>query len=120
MQLCLRSLRETKTTIEISSLIVDFVNILVDMEASAVAAQKDKGITSKMAAKAQERFVHPAMTKLLRTRMTFAVDTSNFSKISLEKIIICKNNSMRIPPSTTFDAPILKSGWSKSGNNLFL
>lgn len=44
--------------------------------------------------------------------MTFAIDSPDFLKISLNNFIICKyNNNMQLLISATFDALILKSGW---------
>lgn len=103
-----------------SSLIIELVKILVDAEAGAIAAQKDKRISLDMATKAQEELFRPAMTRLLRTYMTFAMDSPDFSKTSLQEIVIRKNNTMRILLCPTFDAPILKSGRRETENNVLL
>lgn len=46
------------------------------------------------------------MTKLLRTYITFIIDSPNFSPTSLQKIVICKNNSMRIALNPNFNVPV--------------
>ncbi len=67
--------------------------------------------------KAQEKVFWPAMTKLLRTYMTFTMDSLNFSLPSLKKIVIFKNNNMCIPLNPSFDTLILSS-WSNRSDEL--
>lgn len=98
-----------------SYLVVEVVKLLVDAEASVIAALKDKEITQEMATKAQEKLFRPAMTNLLRTYMTFAMDSADFTKASIEKVVIRKN-SMRVPLNPTFEESILRSGWRKDRN----
>ncbi len=86
----------------------------MDGEAAATAAQKDKGISLETANKAQEEVFRPAMTKWLRTYMTFAMDSPDFSLVSLKEIVIRKNNSIRVPLNPSFDTPILSSRSGRS------
>lgn len=58
------------------------------------------------------------MTKLLRTYMTFIINSPDFFQASLQKIVIYKNNSMRVSLNPNFNLPILKSGWSAKTNAL--
>lgn len=95
-----------------SYLVVEVVKLLVDAEASVIAALKDKEITQETATKAQKELFRPAMTKLLRTYMTFAMDSADFTKASIEEVVIRKN-SMRAPLNPTFEESILKSGRRK-------
>lgn len=95
-----------------SSLIVEVTKLIVDGEAAAATIQKDKGILLETANKAQEETFWPAMTKLLRTYMIFAMDSPDFFQAYLHEIVICKNNSMRIPLNPNFDSLILKFGRS--------
>lgn len=97
-----------------SFLIVKVAKLLVKADAAAAAAQKDKEILAETAVKAQEELFCPAITKLLQTHMTFAMDSPDFSQVSLQKIVIRKNNSMRIPLNPIFNSPILSSGRGKN------
>ncbi len=54
------------------------------------------------------------MTKLLHTYMTFAIDSPDFSLVSLKKIVICKNNSMYVSLNPSFDTPIFSSRSGRS------
>ncbi|MCJ1346864.1 hypothetical protein MMC31_005083 [Peltigera leucophlebia] len=71
---------------------------------------------AKTAIKAQEELFRPAITKLLRTHMTFAMDSPDFSQAFLQEIVIRNNNNMRVPLNPVFNSPILSSGQGK--NNL--
>ncbi len=101
-----------------SSLIVKVAKLLVDTETSSASTQKDKGLLAETAAKAQEELFRPTMTKLLRTYMTFAMDSPDFSQASLQEIVIRKDKSMHALLTTMFNAPILKSGRSNKANLL--
>lgn len=59
------------------------------------------------------------MTKLLRTYMIFVMDSPDFFQASLQEIVICKHNSMRIPLNPNFDSLILKFGRSARTDTLF-
>ncbi len=97
-----------------SSLVVEVAKIIVDREVTTTVAQKDKGILLETANKAQEEVFRPAMTKLLCTYMTFAMDSPDFSLASLKEIVIRKNNSMCVPLNPSFDTPILSSRSGRS------
>ncbi len=90
----------------------------MDVEASVAAAQKDKELLAEIVAKAQEEPFCPAMTKLLRTYMTFAIDRPDFFQALLPKIVICKDKSMCAPLTRMFNAPILKSDQGNKANLL--
>ena len=67
----------------VSYLIVEVAKLLMDTKTSTIAVQKDKQLLVEMVAKAQEELFRLAMTKLLRTYMIFAMDSLNFSQVSL-------------------------------------
>lgn len=73
---------------------------------------------AEIAVKAQEELFRLAITKLLRTHMTFAMDSPDFSQASLQKIVICKNSSMRILFNPIFNFPILSFGQGKNNQLL--
>ncbi len=54
------------------------------------------------------------MTKLLHTYMTFAIDSPNFSLVSLKEIVIYMNNSMCVFLNPSFDTPIFSSRSGRS------
>ncbi|MCJ1345088.1 hypothetical protein MMC31_003293 [Peltigera leucophlebia] len=101
-----------------SSLIVKVAKLLVDTEAASAIAQKDKGIMVETVVKAQEELFCPAITKLLQTHITFAIDSLDFSQASLQEIVIRNNNKMRVSLNPVFNLPIPSSGQGK--NNLLL
>lgn len=74
-----------------------------------VAAQKNKKILSEIAKKAQKQIFWLAMIKLLYIYIIFAIDSPDFSLTSLQKIVICKNNSMRTSLNSSFNVSILSA-----------
>ncbi len=85
----------------------------MDGKAATATAQNNKGILLVIANKAQEEVFRLAMTKLLRTYITFAMDSPNFFLTSLKEIVTCKNNSIYVSLNLSFDIPIFSSQSSK-------
>ncbi len=81
----------------------------MDGKAAITAAQKNKEMLLEIVNKAQEEVFWPAMTKLLRIYMTFAMDSPDFFQASLKETVICKNNSMCVLLNPSFDTPIFSS-----------
>lgn len=53
--------------------------------------------------------------------MTFAIDSSDFFKTSLQEIVICKNNNMCIFFNLSFDLSIFSLKPNRNGRtNIFL
>lgn len=66
----------------------------------------------------QDEFFWLTVTKLLCTYITFAMDCLDFSLASLKKIVIHKNNSMRVPLNPSFNIPILTNQSGRSDKHL--
>lgn len=59
--------------------------------------------------------------KLLCIDMTFAIDSPKFSLTSLQKIVICNNNSIYTVLNPSFDAPIFSTkDWNNRALEFFL
>ncbi len=97
-----------------SFLIIKVAKIIADEEVATAATQKNKRILLETANKVQEEVFWPAMTKLLCTYMTFAMDSPDFSLTSLKEIVICKNNNMHVPLNSSFDIPIFSNRSDRS------
>ncbi|MCJ1344946.1 hypothetical protein MMC31_003151 [Peltigera leucophlebia] len=81
-----------------SSLIVKVAKLLVDAEAASAAAQKDKGIMAETEVKAQKELFRPAITKLLRTHITFAIDSPDFSQAPYKRFFGQGKNNLLLQP----------------------
>ena len=92
-----------------SFLIVKKAKIIVDRKTAATIMQKNKGILLEIANKMPEEVFWPAMTKLLRTYITFAIDSTDFFLVFLKELVIPKNNSMHVFLNLRFDSPIFFS-----------
>ena len=62
-----------------SSFIIKVIILIVDKKVTTATAQKDKEILSEIVDKVQEETFWPTMMKLLRTYMTFVMDSPDFS-----------------------------------------
>ena len=82
--------------------------------------QKVKEILLKIADKVQEEIFQPALAKLLRTYIAFAINSLDFSLTSLQEIVIRKNNSICVSLNSSFNASILnlKLGWGTRADGL--
>lgn len=66
-----------------SSFIVKVAKLLVNKETSVAVAQKDKKISLKIVDKTQKEIFWLIMTRLLYIYIRFAIDSLNFSQLSL-------------------------------------
>lgn len=103
----------------IFSLIVKVAKLLVDIETNAIIAQKNKRLLTETVVKTQEELFCSAMMKLLRTYITFEMNSLDFFQVLLQQIVICKDKNICVRLIIRFNTSILKSGQGRKVNLLF-